>query len=141
MENSIKIFLGGTIGKKDWRQILIPFLEKYNIDYFNPVLPQEVDWTEEARINEEMQKKICNIHLYVITPEMKGIYSIAEAVQSSNSSENITIICFLNEYNGKRFSERLHNNFVSVGTLIVNNPETYVFFNIKDTLQKILEFI
>ena len=141
MENSIKIFLGGTIGEKDWRQILIPFLEKYNIDYFNPVLPQEVDWTEEARINEEMQKKICNIHLYVITPEMKGIYSIAEAVQSSNSSENITIICFLNEYNGKRFSERLHNNFVSVGTLIVNNPETYVFFNIKDTLQKILEFI
>lgn len=141
MENSIKIFLGGTIGKKDWRQILIPFLEKYNIDYFNPVLPQEVDWTEEARINEEMQKKICNIHLYVITPEMKGIYSIAEAVQSSNSSENITIICFLNEYNGKRFSERLHNNFVSVGTLIVNNPETYVFFNIKDTIQKILEFI
>ena len=72
---------------------------------------------------------------------MKGIYSIAEAVQSSNSSENITIICFLNEYNGKRFSERLHNNFVSVGTLIVNNPETYVFFNIKDTIQKILEFI
>lgn len=141
MENSIKIFLGGTIGEKDWRQILIPFLEKYNIDYFNPVLPQEVDWTEEARINEEMQKKICNIHLYVITPEMKGIYSIAEAVQSSNSSENITIICFLNEYNGKRFSERLHNNFVSVGTLIVNNPETYVFFNIKDTIQKILEFI
>lgn len=141
MENSIKIFLGGTIGEKDWRQILIPFLEKYNIDYFNPVLPQEVDWTEEARINEEMQKKICNIHLYVITPEMKGIYSIAEAVQSSNSSENITIICFLNEYNGKRFSERLHNNFVSAGTLIVNNPETYVFFNIKDTIQKILEFI
>lgn len=141
MENSIKIFLGGTIGEKDWRQILIPFLEKYKIDYFNPVLPQEVDWTEEARINEEMQKKICNIHLYVITPEMKGIYSIAEAVQSSNSSENITIICFLNEYNGKRFSERLHNNFVSVGTLIVNNPETYVFFNIKDTIQKILEFI
>ena len=141
MENSIKIFLGGTIGEKDWRQILIPLLEKYKIDYFNPVLPQEVDWTEEARINEEMQKKICNIHLYVITPEMKGIYSIAEAVQSSNSSENITIICFLNEYNGKRFSERLHNNFVSVGTLIVNNPETYVFFNIKDTIQKILEFI
>jgi len=135
----MKIFLGGTVGSIDWRKPLMKLFDKYGIDYFDPVLPEGEDWTEESRINEETQKKTCNIHLYVITPEMKGIYSIAEIVQSSNDRYNDTIVCFLDNYHGLNFSEHQHNNFVAISTLLINNPNTYIFFNLKDTINKIFE--
>ena len=41
---------------------------------------------------EEAQKSInCNVHLYVITAEMIGVFSIAEAVNSSLEKGKITI--------------------------------------------------
>lgn len=76
----MKIFLGGTCSKGfDYRTILIPLLEDFNIDYFNPVVE---DWTPDCIAEEERQKEICDIHLYVITSNMKGVYSIAETFAS-----------------------------------------------------------
>ena len=49
--------------------------------YFNTVVE---DWTEECQLIEEQEKwGPCDIHLYVITPDMKGTYSIAELVESA----------------------------------------------------------
>ena len=70
----MKVFLGGTCAESKWREYLIP---KLKCDYFNPVVP---DWTPECQAREEEEKKICSHHLYVITPKMKGVFSIAEAV-------------------------------------------------------------
>lgn len=81
-----KVFLGGTCGNSNWRKQLEEVLE---VDSFNPVVE---DWTKECIAEEQRQKEICNIHLYVITREMKGVYSIAEAVQSSNIKNKITIL-------------------------------------------------
>jgi hypothetical protein len=79
----MKLFLGGTCPQSkedfDYRTLLIPFLKKYNIDYFNPVVEK---WTEECIEIEENEKEICDIHLYVITYNMKGVYSIAETFDS-----------------------------------------------------------
>ena len=72
-----KVFLGGTCNGSSWREWYIPMLK---INYFNPVVE---DWTEESKIIEEREKSKCNVHLYVITNEMKGVYSIAEAVEST----------------------------------------------------------
>ena len=75
-----KIFLGGTCADTTWRDELIPGLEKYKMDYFNPVVK---DWTPECQAVEEFEKNsVCNTHLYVITPEMQGVYSIAEIINS-----------------------------------------------------------
>ena len=76
-----RIFLGGTCGKSHWRDQLIPELKKYNnVEWFNPVVK---NWTPECQMNEEDEKNNkCNVHLYVITPDMKGIYSIAEIINS-----------------------------------------------------------
>lgn len=71
-----KVFLGGTCNGTDWRDKIIP---KLDIDYFNPVVD---DWTPDCQLREEIEKEICNIHLYLITPAMKGVYSIAEIVDS-----------------------------------------------------------
>jgi hypothetical protein len=75
---SSKVFLGGTCNNSTWRDELIPLL---TIDYFNPVVE---DWTPELKAIEDEQKRIfCNIHLYVITKEMTGVYSVAEIIDSA----------------------------------------------------------
>lgn len=77
-----KWFLGGTCAGTIWRDELIPYLEKNNIDYFNPVVD---NWTPECQaIEEEEKNSKCNVHLYVLTPEMTGSYSVAEIVHSAH---------------------------------------------------------
>ena len=63
------------------------------IDYFNPVVD---DWTEECYQEELRQREICDYCLYVITPRMTGVYSIAEVVDDSNKRPEKTIFCILN---------------------------------------------
>ena len=75
---SNRVFLGGTCNNSTWREELIPLLE---VDYFNPVVK---DWTPECKAIEDDEKRIhCNIHVYVITSAMTGVYSIAEIIDSS----------------------------------------------------------
>ena len=84
-----KVFLGGTCNESTWREELIKKLE---IDYFNPVVD---DWTEECYQEELRQREICDYCLYVITPRMRGVYSIAEVVDDSNKRPEKTIFCLL----------------------------------------------
>ena len=84
-----KVFLGGTCNESAWRDKLIKILE---IDYFNPVVD---DWTEECYQEELRQREICDYCLYVITPRMTGVYSIAEVVDDSNKRPEKTIFCLL----------------------------------------------
>ena len=84
-----KVFLGGTCNESTWRDELIEMLE---IDYFNPVVE---DWTEECYLEELRQREICDYCLYVITPRMTGVYSIAEVVDDSNKRPDKTIFCVL----------------------------------------------
>ena len=89
MKQNKKVFLGGTCNDSTWRDELIPML---NIDYFNPVVD---DWTEECYQEELRQRKECDYCLYVITPKMTGVYSIAEVVDDSNKRPEKTIFCLL----------------------------------------------
>lgn len=93
-----KVFLGGTCNGSAWRDILIPLLK---IDYFNPVVP---NWTPECQVEEVRQRETCDYCLYVITPKMTGVYSIAEAVDDSNKRPNKTVFCFLEKDDGTEFS-------------------------------------
>lgn len=85
MEDTIKKdrwFLGGTCAETTWRDELMPLLDARGTDYFNPVVD---DWTPECQAIEEDEKNNkCNVHLYVITPEMQGVYSVAEIVHSAH---------------------------------------------------------
>lgn len=82
MEKKEKWFLGGTCGKTQWRDELIHILEKRKIDYFNPLIIGR-GWIKSDEDNEYIEKnEKCNVHCYVITPEIKGVFSIAEIVNS-----------------------------------------------------------
>jgi hypothetical protein len=90
----VKVFLGGTCNESVWREKLIPMLD---IDYFNPVVD---DWNEECQLREIEERENCDFCLYVITPLMKGFYSIAEVVDDSNKRPEKTILCILDiDYN------------------------------------------
>jgi hypothetical protein len=86
-----KVFLGGTCNESKWRDELIKLLK---IDYFNPVVE---DWTPECMAEEIRQRETCDYCLYVITPRMSGVYSIAEVIDDSNKRSQRTLFCFLGE--------------------------------------------
>ena len=77
MEN--KVFLGGTCAETTWRDKIIDKLSE-NIEYFNPVVKNWTPADQKKQIDEKENK--CNIHFYCITSEMKGVFSIAEVVDS-----------------------------------------------------------
>lgn len=82
-----KVFLGGTWANSIWRDELIPML---GVDYFNPVVE---DWTADCQAIEQTEKSFdCNIHLYVITSAMKGVFSIAEVIESVHMHGKHTIL-------------------------------------------------
>ena len=86
-----KVFLGGTCAETVWREKLISMLK---IDYFNPVVP---DWTEECMKQERYEREHDDYCLYVITPSMQGVYSIAEVIDDSNKRPQKTIFAYLKE--------------------------------------------
>jgi hypothetical protein len=94
----MKVFLGGT-SCSNWRNKIIPLLK---IDYFHPIVN---DWTNEAYRKELEAKEECDYLLFVITPEMQGCYSIAEAVDFSNKNPDRLMFCVLDNYNDKKFDE------------------------------------
>jgi len=87
----MRVFLGGTCNESVWRDKLIPML---TIDFFNPVVK---DWTSECQEEEIKQRKKCDIVLYLITPRMTGVYSIAESVDDSNKRPEKTVFAFLEQ--------------------------------------------
>lgn len=120
-----KVFLGGTCNSSTWREQLIPLLK---IDYFNPVVE---NWTPECQDEELRQREICDYLLYVITPKMKGAYSIAEAVDDSNKRPEKTIFCVLLNDEGKEFSTSEFNSLVMVKRMVKGNG-AYVMIDLID---------
>ena len=115
-----KVFLGGTCNESAWRNELIPLLEEKGIEYYNPVVE---DWTPECQQEEYRQKEICDVHLYLITKKMKGVFSIAEAVASCQDAGKLTLFAFAN-FDGE-FDEGERRSLDAVGNLIVKLGGAY----------------
>ena len=75
------------------------------------------DWTPECQAEEERQKEICNIQLYVITKEMSGVFSIAEVVDASNKNPESTLFYVMKE----GFSDGQLKSLEAVETMVDNN--------------------
>ena len=113
-----KVFLGGTCNDSTWRDELI---KKLKVDYFNPVVD---DWTKEAQEEEIKQRKECDFVLYVLTPKMKGVYSIAEVVDDSNKRPKKTIFCLLQKDGDKKFETHELMSFKMLIKMIEENGAT-----------------
>jgi len=120
-----RVFLGGTCNNSKWRKKLIKFLD---IDYFNPEVD---DWNEDAMAEEIKQRKNCDYLLYVITPKIKGVYSIAEVVDDSNKRPDKTIFCYLEKDEDKEFDEHQIKSLEQVGNMIEENGGVF-YKSLKD---------
>lgn len=125
----MRVFLGGTCNKSQWREQLIPMLK---CDYFNPVVPT---WTEEAYQQELIEREQCNICLYVITPRMTGVYSIAEVVDDSNKRPDKTIFCLLKEDGDLVFDDHQLKSLKKVGVMVRENGGYFA-----QSLEEVVDF-
>ena len=142
------VFLGGTCNGSKWRDDLILLLDPGRTTYFNPVVP---DWTEAHQLIERQQREEYDVCLYVITPRMVGVYSIAEAVDDSNKRPEKTVFCFLevddtrgddndkkndpenNETtNERRFDQRQVASLNAVGQMIESNGGVWICGGLKE---------
>ncbi len=115
----VKVFLGGTCDGEDYRTKLIPMLK---VPYFNPVVD---DWTKEAQEKETIEKRdLCGIHLYVITPFIKGVFSIAEAVESAMTLHKCTIF-YIDSID--KFEEHMIKSLQATQDLLRRNGATIAY--------------
>lgn len=128
--NLPKVFLGGTCNNSTWRNALIELLK---IDYFNPVVD---DWTPEQQDIEIQERKHCDFVLYVITPKMTGVYSIAELIDDSNKKPNQTIFCYLLDDKDLQFSKNQIKSLDMVGAMVQNNGGHFL-----KTLNEVADFL
>lgn len=132
----LKVFLGGTCNNSTWRDEIIPMLEKEGIEYFNPVTD---NWTEESQKIEESEKESCNIHLYVITKEMKGVYSIAEAVDSAWSIDHQGLMTSIFYVIDDGFDEHQVKSLKSTAKLINNINDKAITYVGKKDFKKVID--
>ncbi|MEM1136066.1 MAG: nucleoside 2-deoxyribosyltransferase domain-containing protein [Bacteroidota bacterium] len=111
----IKVFLGGTANKSAWRNYIIP---KLKINYFNPVVD---DWNDEAYKKELYEREHCDFCIYVITPKMTGVYSIAEVIDDSNKRPEKTLFCVLTKDGGDSFTPAQKKSLEAVGRMVEEN--------------------
>lgn len=111
----MKVFLGGTCNKSTWRNDLIEMLK---IDYFNPVVE---DWTPDCQAEEIKQRESCDFCLYVITPKMIGVYSVAEVVDDSNKRPHKTIFCYTLLDDNCSFGVAQHKSLIAVEQMVKRN--------------------
>lgn len=110
-----EVFLGGTCNDSQWREQLIPLLK---CNYFNPVVK---DWNEEAQKEEIEKRETCDYVLYVITPKMTGVYSIAEVVDDSNKRPEKTLFCIITNDDNNEFTEHQLKSLKMVKNLVRAN--------------------
>jgi hypothetical protein len=75
------VFLGGTTNNSKWRDEFLKLIKESDktIKCFNPVVE---NWTPECIDLENFVKYHSKYHVYVLTPRMLGVYSIAEMCES-----------------------------------------------------------
>ena len=114
-----KVFLGGTCNGSTWRDA---FIKDLLIDYFQP---QGEDWTPDMMEEEIKQRAECDFCLYVITPKMTGVYSIAEVVDDSNKRPDKTIFCYLTSDEDQQFSAAQIKSLEQTGKMIQENGAAF----------------
>ena len=124
-------FLGGTCNKSTWRSKIEA--EVKNIKLFNPVVN---DWNEEAQKREIEARKTCAYCLYVITPKMTGVYSIAEVVDDSNKQPWKTMFCWLEKDGDAEFTKSQRKSLMQVEKMVSENgARTF------DDLDEVIKFL
>jgi len=127
-DKKVTLFMGGTCNESLWRDDLIKLLDDTKVSWFNPVVE---DWTPACQEEEKRQRKSSDYVLYVITPKMIGVYSIAEVIDDSNKRSDKTLFCYLEKDGSDNFNKAQKKSLESVKDMVKENNGT-VFDSLKD---------
>lgn len=130
VENNKFVFLGGTTANDTWRVKLISMLTPA-INYFNPVVS---NYDDVAKVNEDHAKEQATHMVYVITPNMKSFYSIAEMTEDAVLKKRPVIICFLDAHSPAKigFTEDQLRGFSLVMQLLSKYPTVKISHSLED---------
>ena len=64
------------------------------------------------------EREHCDFCLYVITPLMTGVYSIAEVTDDSNKRPEKTLFCVLHEDNNKKFTGAQLKSYFNIQNIV-----------------------
>lgn len=106
------IFLGGTVGKNNWREDFIEYLKLLGIkdsEIFNPIVTL---WDDSARAHEEEMKRKCSHHLFYIGNPAVNVnrlsaYSMVEATMSLYDKLHTTVVVFDHDQIGQDVANSL----------------------------------
>lgn len=129
-----KVFLGGTCSDSLWREEIKPLLK---IDFFDPVCDGE--WTQEAYLREIHERETSDFVMYVVTPKMGGVYSIAEVIDDSNKRPEKTLFCYLPTDDGDVFTKAELKSLKAVAKLVMKNGGK-VFDNLIEMVEYLNRF-
>lgn len=129
-----KVFLGGTCSDSLWREEIKPLLK---IDFFDPVCDGE--WTQEAYLRELHERETSDFVMYVVTPKMGGVYSIAEVIDDSNKRPEKTLFCYLPTDDGDVFTKAELKSLKAVAKLVMKNGGK-VFDNLIEMVEYLNRF-
>ena len=137
-----RVFMGGTCQGFDWRNVLEDrFKDDKNVELYNPVVD---DWTCDKVREENEYKEIAEINLFVITPYMEGVYSIAEVVDLSNKKPENLVFAYIDHFvDGKEirdFTSKMKHSLAVTAKLITKNGGV-VFTSLDDVEKYIRDFI
>jgi hypothetical protein len=118
MSNQKKVFLGGTRNGSLWRDKMERLLSVQGLGFFNPVVE---NWTEECVAEEIKQREECDYCLYVLTPKMTGVYSVAEVVDDSNKRPEKTVLVVLDADGGNLFDEHQVKSMKQTAKMVIAN--------------------
>ena len=96
------VFLGGSCNPTKWRkQIVIPMLEKVNMDYYNP---QVDEWTSDLIVTENYQKDHAKYLFFVIDDETRAIASMIEVAYYIAQGRKVILV--IKNVNESTFDEK-----------------------------------
>ena len=88
------------------------------VGFFNPVVD---DWTPDCMAEELRQRAECDVCLYVITPKMTGVYSIAEVIDDSNKRPARTVFVRLRDDGDEHFTDGQWKSLGAVAQMVERN--------------------
>jgi len=118
------IFLGGT-HHSTWRKDFLKLIKNMNSD-INCYDPSVERWTYENVILENLVKQYTKYHVYVLSPNMVGIYSVAEMVDSVHDDKVKTYFYIMQEDvdsdgNTVSWNPRLLNSIYALNNMMLKH--------------------
>ena len=134
------VFLGGT-HHSDWRKEFLKLINESDtkIKCYEPVLEK---WTYENVVVENLVKQNSNYHVYVLTPNMVGMYSVAEMIDSAHDDDVETYFYIMNEEPNKDgqmvyWNPRMLNSLYSISNMMIKHG-AHKAHSMEELVEKVL---